>query len=146
MNFSLFLLTATTKWSQRLYYIQCMWWSCSSCFLWKQASIPMLLGRRHRRRDGRTVTHLECVRLNPLLPPCPHQQTATKRRACCLLVLYVCTSIPPELATIPPQYEKHTGTNNVEFPNRIFEIKTIFIGGGQKQVLMLYFSCMVAIS
>ena len=85
MNFSLFLLTATTKWSLRLVYMVEL---LQLLLVEAQALIPMLQGD-----DGGSDSSsnaLECVvRLPPPAPLPPSAQTATKRRACCLLVLHI---------------------------------------------------------
>ena len=85
MNFSLFLLTATTKWSLRLHIVYVV--ELLQLLLVEASVDPNVAGATTPTDDGNAFG----VRsLTPLLPPSPHQQTATqKRRACCLLVYYV---------------------------------------------------------
>ena len=103
MNFSLFLLTATTKWSLRLhivYVVELLQ------LLLVEASVDPNVAGATPTDDGNAFG----VRS---LTPSPHQQTATqKRRACCLLVYMYYTS---RACNNSPQYEKHTGTINDEF-------------------------------
>ena len=95
MNFSLFLLTATTKWSLRLVYMVEL---LQLLLVEAQASIPMLQGD-----DGGSDSSsnaLECVvRLPPSCPPAPISSNCNKKKS----LLSTCTTyIPPELATISP--------------------------------------------
>ena len=66
-----------------------MLWSCSSCFLWKHKRWSQCC---RATTEGRTVvvTHWSAsFAYPPPAPLPPSAQTATKRRACCLLVLHI---------------------------------------------------------